>query len=175
MNALTLLTVSHVAISLVGLVTGFVVIWGMLNRQRLDHWTAVFLTTTIATSASGFLFPVDHITPGHVLGVISLVLLGAAVVARYPQQLAGWWRPVYVVAAVLAQYLNFFVLIVQSFLKVPALYALAPTQTEPAFALAQLVSLAAFIVLGVAAVVRFRGSSSRKLQVAYATFLAANK
>jgi len=175
MNALTLLTVAHVAISLVGLAAGFVVIWGLLTRQRLDRWTAVYLAATIATSASGFLFPVDHVTPGHVLGVISLVALGLAVVARYRQRLTGWWRPAYVVAVVLAQYLNFFVLIVQSFLKVPALHALAPTQTEPAFAMTQLVTLAVFAALGVAAIVRFRSESSPERRPAYPTVLAASK
>src|SRR6476619_951967 len=99
MNALTLLTIGHVAISFVALTAGFAVIWGLLTRQRLDLWIAVFLATTILTSVSGFLFPVDHVTPGHVLGVISLVLLTIAVAARYGRQLIGGWRPAYVVSA----------------------------------------------------------------------------
>jgi hypothetical protein len=151
MNAVATLTFVHVVISLVGLAAGFVVVWGLLNRQRLERWTALFLATTIATSVTGFLFPVDHITPGHILGVISLVLLAAAVVARYRQQLVGGWRAAYVVSAIAAQYLNFLVLIVQLFQKVPALKALAPTQTEPAFVITHLMTLAAFLVIAVAA------------------------
>jgi hypothetical protein len=156
MNAIAILTFVHVLLSLVGLGAGFVVLWGLLNRQRLDSWTALFLATTIATSASGFLFPVNHVTPGHVLGVISLVVLSVAVIARYQGRLAGWWRGTYVVSAVTAQYLNFFVLIVQLFLKVPVLKALAPTQSEPVFVVTQLITLAVFIGLALAAALRFR-------------------
>lgn len=151
MNAIATLTFVHVVISMVGLISGFVVVWELLNQQRAERWTALFLAATIATSTTGFLFPVDRVTPGHVLGVISLVLLAVAVVARYRQQLVGRWRAAYVVSAIAAQYLNFFVLIVQLFLKVPGLKALAPTQTEPAFAVTHLVTLAAFLVLTVAA------------------------
>lgn len=159
MNAIAFLTYVHVLLSLVGLGTGFAVLWGLLNRQRLDRWTALFLATTIATSASGFLFPVDHVTPAHVLGVISLVVLLVAVVARYQRGLSGWWRGTYVASAVTAQYLNFFVLIVQLFLKVPALKALAPTQSEPVFAVTQLITLGVFVGVGVVAVLRFRHGS----------------
>jgi hypothetical protein len=156
MNALAILTVSHVLISLVGLGAGFVVIWGLLNNKRLDRSTALFLVTTIATSVSGFLFPVDRVTPGHILGVLSLGILGAAVAARYHGHLASGWRPTYVVSAVTAQYLNFVVLVVQLFQKVPALHTLAPTQTEPAFAITQLVTLFAFVGVGVLTTVRFQ-------------------
>ena len=156
MNALAILTFVHVLLSLVGLGAGFVVLWGLLNGQRLIRWSALFLATTIATSASGFLFPVDHVTPAHVLGVISIVVLSVAVLARYQRRLAGWWRPTYVVSAVTAQYLNFFVLIVQLFLKVPALKALAPTQSEPVFAVTQLITLGVFVGLAFAAILRFR-------------------
>lgn len=156
MNAIAILTFVHVLLSLVGLVAGFVVLWGLLSRHQLNRWTALFLTATIATSASGFLFPVDHVTPGHVLGVISLVVLSVAVVARYQRRLAGWWRGMYAVSAVTAQYLNFFVLIVQLFLKVPMLQALAPTQSEPVFVSTQLVTLGVFVGLAVAAALRFR-------------------
>lgn len=159
MNAVALLTFVHVLQSLVGLGAGFVVIWGLINGQRRERWTRLFLATTIATSASGFLFPVDHVTPAHVLGVISLVLLSVALFARYQRHLAHSWRAVYVVAAVAAQYLNFFVLVVQLFLKVPELHALAPTQSEPAFAIAQIVTLAVFIGLGIVATLRFVGEA----------------
>ena len=166
MNAVATLTFVHVVISLVGLTSGFVVVWGLLNRQRLERWTALFLTTTIATSVTGFLFPVDRITPGHVLGVISLVLLAVAVVALYRQQLLGRWRSAYVASAIAAQYLNFFVLIVQLFAKVPALKALAPTQTEPAFAITHLVALAAFLAVGVAALRASSGNAKQTAEVA---------
>ena len=159
MNAIAILTVSHVLISLVGLGAGFVVIWGLLSNKRLDRSTALFLVTTVATSVSGFLFPVDRVTPGHILGVLSLGLLGAAVAARYHGNLAGWWRPTYVVSAVTAQYLNFVVLVVQLFQKVSALHALAPTQSEPAFAITQLVTLFAFVGVGILAALRFRKGS----------------
>jgi hypothetical protein len=152
----TTLTVVHVLISLIGLAAGFVVLGGLVNSRRLAGWTALFLAATIATSATGFLFPASHITPAHVLGIVSLAVLSVAVVALYQRHLAGPWRVAYVLSAVTAQYLNFFVLIVQLFSKVPALQALAPTQTEPAFAIAQLLALLLFLGVGALAVVRFR-------------------
>jgi hypothetical protein len=161
MTAIATLTFVHIVISLIGLASGFVVLWGLLSRQRLERWTALFLATTIVTSLTGFLFPVDHVTPGHVLGVISLALLATAVVARYGRQLDGGWHPAYVASAVAAQYLNFLVLVVQMFQKVPALKALAPTQTEPAFAFTQLITLAVFVALGVVAVRRFKNGIDR--------------
>jgi hypothetical protein len=149
-------TIIHVAISLVAIASGFIVIFGLIAAKRLEGWTAFFLATTILTSVTGFGFPITGVTPGIVLGVISLVVLVVTLFARYARQLAGIWRPVYVITAVVAQYLNFFVLIVQSFQKVPALKALAPTQSEPPFAISQLVALAAFIALGFLATTRFR-------------------
>ena len=146
----------HVALSLVGLATGFVVIWGMLNARPLDRWTAVFLASTLLTSLTGFLFPIHGFTPGIALGLISLPVLGLAIFARYGRRLAGPWRKVYVITAVVAQYLNFFVLIVQSFMKIPGLHDLAPTQSEPPFQITQGVILAAFIILGIMAARRFR-------------------
>lgn len=149
----------HVAISLVGIVSGFVVIWGMLVARRLDGWTAVFLATTVATSVTGFFLPAERLLPSHVVGIISLVMLAVAIVARYERRMAGGWRRTYVITAVVAQYLNFLVVIVQSFQKVPALHELAPTQTEPPFAIAQLVALVAFVAVGVLAAKRFRAGS----------------
>jgi hypothetical protein len=146
----------HVALSLVGLATGFVVIWGMFNARPLDRWTAVFLATTLLTSLTGFLFPIHGFTPGIGLGIISLPVLGLAIFARHGRHLAGPWRKVFVITAVVAQYLNFFVLIVQSFMKIPALHDLAPTQSEPPFLGVQIVSLVAFVALGAFAVKRFR-------------------
>ncbi|MGQ0635810.1 MAG: hypothetical protein ACT4QC_14460 [Planctomycetaceae bacterium] len=150
------LTIAHVAISLVGIAAGFVVICGLLASKRLDGWTALFLTMTVATSVTGFFFPITHLTPGLVIGVISLVTLAIAIYARYARPLAGAWRPTYVITAIIAQYLNFFVLIVQSFLKVPALHALAPTQKEAPFAIAQGVAFVAFAAITVMAAIRFR-------------------
>lgn len=154
--ALTIYTLTHVVISLVGIFSGFVVLFGMLANRRLDGWTALFLTTTVLTSATGFFFPVTHIMPSHIVGIISLVVLGLAIYARYGRRLAGGWRRTYVVGAVMALYLNVFVGIVQAFLKIPALHALAPTQAETPFKLAQLVALVAFLALGVVASLRFR-------------------
>ena len=159
-SAIAILTVAHVLVSVVGLATGFVVIWGFLRNRGLDRWTMAFLVTTIATSASGFLFPAHRVTPGHVIGVMSLLILGVAWYALYARGLAGKWRKGFVVSAVTAQYLNFFVLIVQLFLKVPALKALAPTQTEPVFAAVQIITLAGFVGLGVLASARFRGRTN---------------
>ena len=148
-------TFVHVVISLVGIVSGFVVLFGLLTAKRLEGWTALFLVTTVATSVTGFGFPIDIILPSHIVGAISLVVLAVAILARYAFRLAGPWRSVYVVGAGIALYLNVFVLIVQLFRKVPALKALAPTQSEPPFALAQGAVLVVFAVLIIAAVIRF--------------------
>ena len=154
----------HVAVSLAGIGAGLVALAGMLVGKRLDGWTAVFLASSAATSASGFALAADRVLPSHIVGTLSLLVLGAGAYARYRQDLAGRWRAVYVVAAVLALYLNVFVAVVQSFLKVAALRALAPTQTEPPFVIAQAGMLALFAGLCVAAVVNFRPSDSASLQ-----------
>jgi hypothetical protein len=148
-------TLIHVLLSLAGIATGFIVVYGLLTGKRLDGWTAIFLATTVLTSLTGFLFPVEHILPSHIVGIISLLVLAIAIVARYALHLANAWRWIYVVCAVLALYLNSFVAVVQSFLKVPALKALAPTQKEPPFLVAQLVVMVVFVVLGILSVKRF--------------------
>ena len=148
-------TFVHVVISLVGIASGLVVLFGLLAAKRLEGWTALFLVTTVATSVTGFGFPIDIILPSHIVGAISLVLLAAAILARYTFRLAGPWRYVYVIGAGIALYLNVFVLIVQLFQKVPALKALAPTQSEPPFALTQGAALAVFAALIIAALIRF--------------------
>jgi hypothetical protein len=153
---LSTFTTVHVVLSLVGIFSGFVVLIGLLGGKRLDGLTALFLVSTVLTSATGFLFPVDHFLPSHGVGIISLVVLAVAILARYAFHLAGAWRWIYVVGAVVALYLNVFVLIAQAFLKVPALKAMAPTQSEPPFLIAQLVVMALFIALGIAAAKRFR-------------------
>ena len=153
-------TLVHVAISLVGIFTGLVVLFGLMAAKRLDRWTAWFLASTVLTSATGFGFPVDRLLPSHAIGVLSLLVLAVAIYARYARQLVGVWRRVYVVSAVVALYFNVFVLVVQAFLKVPALKALAPTQTEWPFGLVQLCIFAAFVVLGTLATIRFRNEPS---------------
>jgi len=158
-SALPAFTILHVAISLAGIASGFVVLFGMIANKRLDGWTAFFLTTTVATSVTGFGFPIKGMTPGIAFGAISLVVLSAVSYARYGRHLAGIWRPVYVIGAVFALYLNFVVLIVQSFQKVPNLKAFAPTQSEPPFMAAQLISLVTFMALGTFAVKKFRNYS----------------
>jgi hypothetical protein len=149
-------TIFHVLLSLIGIGAGLVVAYGLVTSRRFDHWTALFLTTTIATSVTGFLFPVHHPMPSHVLGILSLLVLGISVLARYRYKLAGGWRRTYAITAVIALYLNFFVLIVQLFQKTPALRAIAPTQSEPPFAVTQLIVLVLFALLGASAAIRFR-------------------
>ena len=157
MAGITGFTLFHVVISLIGIASGLIVLlFGLLASRRLPGWTALFLLTTAATSITGFFFPFHGFTPAIALGVLSLVILAAAIAALYAFRLAGAWRWIYVVSAVAALYLNVFVLVVQSFQKVPALHALAPTQKEPPFAVTQGVVLLLFVVLGVLAVRRFR-------------------
>jgi hypothetical protein len=149
-------TLLHVALSLIGIFSGFVVAYGLLKAKRLNGWTALFLTSTVATSVTGFGFPVDHLLPSHVVGVISLVVLAVAILARYALHLAGAWRWIYAVSAMIALYLNVFVGIVQAFQKVSALKAIAPTQSELPFLLTQLVVMALFVLLAIIAAIRFR-------------------
>jgi hypothetical protein len=148
-------TLVHVAISLAGICSGFVVLFGLLAARRLDSWTALFLATTVLTSVTSFGFPFDHLLPSHKVAIISLVVLAVAILARYVFHLVGAWRWIYVVGAVIALYLNVFVLIVQLFEKVPALKALAPTQSETPFLVAQLVVMAVFVLVAIFAVKRF--------------------
>ena len=152
-------TLLHVVISLVGIASGFVVVFGLLKGKRLDRWTATFLVSTILTSATGYLFPVHKLLPSHVVGAISLLVLAIAVVARYRFALAGASRWTYVVTAMIALYLNVFVLIIQSFQKIAPLKALAPTGTEGPFNLAQLAVLTIFCGLTIAAVREIQANS----------------
>ena len=158
---LEIYTLLHVIISLIGIFSGLVVLFGLLGGKRLDCWTKWFLITTVLTSVTGFFFPFHGFTPAIGVGIISLLVLAVAIYARYPRQLAGHWRWIYVVSAVVALYFNVFVAVVQAFEKVPSLKAMAPTQTEPPFKLTQLVVLALFVVLGIVAVIRFRNEPSR--------------
>lgn len=150
------LTFLHVVISLVGIGSGFVVMFGLLSGRRMNGWTALFLATTVATSVTGFAFPFNQLLPSHVVGFISLPVLAVAILARYSFHLSGAWRRIYVVTAVMALYLNVSVGVVQAFQKVPALKALAPTQTEPPFLLTQLVVTGLFVALAIVSAIRFR-------------------
>lgn len=153
-------TALHVLISVVGIVSGLIVLFGWLTGKRFDGLTATFLVTTALTSITGFFFPFEHLSPGLIVGIISLVLLAVAVPALYAFHLVGYWRPVYVIAAAMALYLNVFVLVVQLFEKVSALKELAPTQKEPPFLIAQISVLLLFVVLTALAAKRFRVVSS---------------
>ena len=154
-------TLVHVILSLVGIAAGLVTMFGLVAGKRLDGWTAVFLATTVATSVTGFGFPFDHLLPSHKVGILSLLVLPVAIAARYAFHLAGAWRRTYVIGAAVALYLNIFVLVVQLFLKVPALKAIAPTQKEPPFAITQVVVLALFGWLAILATLRFRAEPGR--------------
>jgi hypothetical protein len=149
-------TAVHVALSLIAILTGFIVVVGMIDGKRLPAWTALFLLTTVLTSVTGFLFPFGGITPGLVIGLLSSVLLVIALFALYIRHLTHAWRWIYSVTAIAALYLNIFVSIVQAFQKIPFLKDLAPTQLEPPFLIAQGAALGIIIVLAVLAVTRFR-------------------
>jgi len=153
---MTTFTFVHVVLSLVGIALGFVVLAGLLKSERLDSWTALFLATTVLTSVTGFGFPFTQLLPSHIVGIISLIVLAVAILARYPLHLEGAWRWIYAITAVIALYFNVFVGIVQAFQKIPTLKVLAPTQTEPPFAIAQGVVLLLFVVLGFLAARKFR-------------------
>ncbi len=152
-------TYFHVLLSLAGIFTGFVAVSGMISGKAFGGWIAAFLATTVATSVTGFLFPFHEFLPSHGVGIVSLVALALAVYALYAARLAGAWRRIFVVTAVMALYLNVFVFIVQAFMKVPALKAIAPRQNEPPFVVAQVVNLALFVALAVAAARNFRAPS----------------
>jgi len=151
-------TLLHVIISLIAIITGLIVMFGLLGSKLMPGLTAIFLLLTILTSATGFLFPVTQLLPSHMVGILSLVLLAIACIALYGMRLAGVWRPVYVVTAMISLYLNVFVLVIQSFLKVPALHALAPSvpPAGPVFAVVQGVVLVFFVLVIIGAWRRFR-------------------
>jgi hypothetical protein len=148
-------TAFHVAISLIGLLSGVIVLFGMLTDRKLRGWTALFLITTIATSATGFLFHSASFGPPHIVGVISLIVLAAAVAALYIYHLSGAWRSVYIATAIFAFYLNAFVGVVQAFQKISFLHALAPQGSEPPFLVAQSVLLLLFVIAGFLSLKRF--------------------
>src|SRR2546430_5613406 len=153
---LEIYTLLHVIISLIGIFSGLVVLFGLLSAKHLDGWTKWFLITAVLTTVTGFFFPFHGFTPAIGLGIISLPFLALTIFARYPKQLAGAWRWIYVVGAVICLYFNLFVLVVQSFEKIPALHALAPTQNESPFKLTQLVVLIVSVLLCIVGLIRFR-------------------
>jgi hypothetical protein len=158
--SLSTFTTVHVIISLVAILSGFVAVYGMLNGNRLDWWTTLFLATTVLTSVTGFFFPLSGLTPAVIFGIISMVVLAVAIGALYVFRLAGAWRWIYVVSALLALYLNSFVGVVQAFQKLAFLQPLAPTQSEPPFAIAQLILLAVLLWLGYRAVRTFHPATA---------------
>src|SRR5271154_3335500 len=153
---LNIFTVAHVLISLIGIGAGLVVMIGFLAEKPLGSANTLFLWTTILTSVTGYMFPFHGFKTSYVVGAISLLFLALALFALKGRQLAGAWRKTYVISAMIALYLNVFVLIVQLFMKVPALKALAPTQTEPPFKLTQLAVLMFFAAITITCAIRFR-------------------
>lgn len=149
-------TLLHVIITLVAIGSGLIAVGGMFASHRLPATTALFLSTTVLTSVTGFLFPIHGFTPALGVGFVSCVILATALVAYYLKRLTGAWRWIYVITAIAALYFNVFVLVAQSFAKVAALNALAPTQSEPPFAIAQVAVMAIFVLIGITAAVKFR-------------------
>jgi hypothetical protein len=156
--SLSAFTMVHVIISLIGIVTGFIVLFGLFGSHRMPGMTALFLLSTILTSVTGFLFPFDKLLPSHIVGIVSLVMLAIACVALYVMKLSGAWRWIYTLTAMIALYLNVFVLVIQSFLKIGPLHALAPSvpPSEPPFAVVQGLVLVFFVIAIIGAVRRFR-------------------
>jgi len=153
---MTPFTFFHVLISLIGIGSGFIVVFGLMAGKRLDSWNGIFLVTTVLTSVTGFFFPYHGFKPSYVLGILSLIVLAIAIPALYSKHLVGPWRRTYAITSAIALYFNVFVLIVQLFEKAPALHALAPSQSEGPFKIAQAANLLLFIILGTAAAKRFR-------------------
>jgi hypothetical protein len=151
----TTLTWVHTILSLIAIVAGFVVVRDLLASRVSPVWTGVYIATAVLTSATGFLFAAPF-GPSHVVGLLSLALLAGSILALYAFHLAGAWRWIYAITQTLAQFLLVFVLVAQFFKKVPALAAIAPTQSEPPFAAAEGAVLAIFLVLAAVAAVRFR-------------------
>jgi hypothetical protein len=156
--SLSTFTTVHVIISLIGIGAGIIVMFGLLGSKRTPGMTAIFLLFTILTSATGFLFPFEGLKPSYIVGALSLVLLAIACIALYGMKLSGAWRWIYAVTAMLSLYLNIFVLVIQSFLKVPALHALAPGEPPggPVFGVVQGVVLVFFVLVIIGVVRRFR-------------------
>ncbi len=167
MSGLLLYTLFHTALSIVAIISGLLVVKGLISSAGRQLWTLLFLWTASATTLTGFFFPFNGITPALILGVVSIVPLTLAFVARYRYRLAGTWRSTYVVTVITVLYFNCFVLVVQSFRHVPSLNVFAPTQTEPPFKIAQLVTLLLFIVIGIISFKKYRPKISEELVTGY--------
>lgn len=156
--SLSTFTAVHVLIGLIAIVSGVIVMFSLLGTNRRPGLTATFLLFTILTSATGFLFPFEKLLPSHIIAIVSLVLLAIACVALYGMKLSGAWRWIYVLTAMVSLYLNVFVLVIQSFLKLGPLHALAPSvpPSEPPFAIVQGILLLFFVVVIIGALRRFR-------------------
>ena len=154
--SLSTYTALHVILSLIGIGTGFIVLFGLISGRLLSPWNGVFLATTILTSLTGFAFPNTKVTPGIVLGILSMIVLAIALLALYVFHLKGGWRRTYAITAMIALYFNVFVLIAQTFEHVPAFHVLAPTGTEAPFKVAQTLLLVVFAILITAAAKKFR-------------------
>ena len=148
-------TLLHVVISVIAIFSGFIVLGAMYANKYLPAWTGLFLLTTALTSITGFFFPNAKITPGQVFGAVTLIVMVPTLIGLYGFHLRGAWRWIYTGGAVIILFLNCFVLIAQTFVKVPVLHDLAPTQSEPPFLISELVVLAVFVVLGILALVKF--------------------
>jgi hypothetical protein len=158
--SLSTFTTLHVIISLIGIASGLIVVYGMLSGSVSAGMIALFLASTVLTSATGFLFPAEKLLPSHIVGIISLVVLAVALVALYAFHLGGPWRWIYVVTALLALYFNCFVGVVQAFQKLAFLQPLAPTQSEPPFVVAQVAVMVIFVVIGVLSVRKYRPAAA---------------
>jgi hypothetical protein len=156
--SLSTVTMVHVVISLIGIASGFIVLFGLLKSQMMPGMTAIFLLSTILTNATGFMFPLTQLLPSHMIAILSLILLAIACIALYGMKLSGAWRAIYVVTAMASLYLNVFVLVIQSFLKIGPLHALAPSvpPSEPPFAIVQGIVLVLFVIAIITAARRFR-------------------
>jgi hypothetical protein len=155
MDMLNAYTAFHVVVSLVGIGAGFAVVLGLLTSRLFERWTTIFLITTAATSVTGFLFPFHGFLPSYGVGIVSLIILAFAFMGRARMHASRGWRKTYVITATTALYLNVFVLVAQMFQKIPALHALAPTQADPPFQIAEAGVLVVFVLLGVLATRKF--------------------
>lgn len=153
--SIAMFTTIHVILSLIGIGAGFVVLFEMIQGKYSGTWTTIFLSTTILTSLTGFPIPPFGLDPPRIVGILSLAFLAIAVAALYHFHFVNRWRWIYVVTSTAALYLNCFVAVVQTFQKIPFINVLAPTQSEPPFAIAQFAVLAILITLGALAVKRF--------------------
>lgn len=156
MSGIAALTLFHVVLSLIAIVAGVVLARGLLAGRRNDRWTHIFMVTTAITVLTGFVFPYRGFTPGIGVGIVCVLVFIPTALARYRFQMAGLWRPVFIVGALALFYFNCLVFVVQSFQKIPPLNALAPTGAEPVVGIVQAIVFVAFLVVGFFSVRRFR-------------------